>query len=97
MARSATITLDETDYKIFPFDIDQIERFTDAMTNVPKEKLGLFILRLALESAEPPVPATGKVRMTAEDATAAVPVILKLAGFQQTAANPQVAADKVAA
>lgn len=98
MARSATIKLDDTEYKVFPFDLGQIERFTDAMgtgdnPGIPKEKLGLFLLQLALENAEPPVPDPKKVRASADDVTAAVPIILKLAGFQQTAANPQTAAE----
>lgn len=101
MARSATIKLDDTEYKVFSFDLGQIERFTDAIGTgdgvVSKERLGLFILGMALENAEPPVPDPKKVRASADDVMAAVPIILKLAGLQQTAANPQPAAEALQA
>ncbi len=97
MARSATIKLDDTEYKVFSFDLGQIERFTDAIGTgdgaIPKERLGLFILGMALENADPPVPDSKKVRASADDVMAAVPIILKLAGLQQTVANPPVAVD----
>jgi hypothetical protein len=104
MARSATIRLDDVEYKIFPFDIGQLERFTDAMgiaadgdkpavAGLPKEKIGLFVLKLALETAEPPIPDGTKIRASTQEVTEAVQTILKLAGLQQTGANPPAAVD----
>jgi hypothetical protein len=110
MARSATIKLDDVEYKIFPFDIGQLERFTDAMgiaadgdrpavAGLPKEKLGLFVLKLALETAEPTIADGTKIRASTQEVTEAVQTILKLAGLQQTGTNPPLAAveDKAAA
>ena len=96
-ARVAQITLAGMDYTIHAFNIGELERVTDivASSAVSPGKVPFTILRIALARAEPKIENVDGIEATPEEIAAAMNEVLKLAGLNQPAANPQAPADQL--
>ncbi len=82
MARTAKIVLDGKDYEVHAFNIGELERITLQGNNA------WLVLRIALERAEPKVSDPNMLEPTPDEVRQAFAILMKLAGLEQTAANP---------
>lgn len=84
---TAVIKLGGVDYTVRAFNIGELERVADAFQG-PSHRAAFAILRIALERADPRPADPAKVEATTDEVTAAVPILLRLAGLQQPDQSP---------
>ena len=94
MSKEATIKLGEREFKIFPFNLDELEQVGEIIDGQKGTRQAIKILKLALCRAEPHIDDTGTIEASPQEVNEAISVILKLAGME--AANPQTAAARAA-
>jgi hypothetical protein len=91
MARTAKVTLDETEFSVPALNIGQLERVS-AVISAGRGSSGAFeILKIALERAAPK-PDFEALAPTLDEVAAAVKAVLVLSGLQKPDENPPRAA-----
>ena len=90
MARTAKITLADTEYTVHAFNIGELERVTDIVSagGAAPGKVPFAILRIALVRAEPKIEDVDGIEASPEEIATAMAEVLKLAGLREPVKNP---------
>jgi hypothetical protein len=92
VAKTSEITLDGVSYTIHAFNIGELERVTDIVSETSGSGRSSFsILRIAMERAEPKPENFDAIEASPEEIVAAMQKVLNLAGLGMPTGNPQTA------
>jgi hypothetical protein len=96
MAKSAKITIGETEYTIFPFNIDQLQEVQDILADespAARRRVPINILKLGLMTADPKVEDPGKLTATIAEVRTGWLALMELSGASPQLAAPVAQAD----